>query len=133
MDPAQIPNESEFNHPGELAHQLESLPQTERAELWASISVEDRGAAIPYLHDEIKAALLEEASLEELQDLTENMAAGDVADVLDLVSVDIAQDVVDNLSEEFQEQVRESLSFEDDQVGRWLRHDGYRYSATRTV
>ena len=73
-----------FEHPGELAHQLESLPQAERAELWASISVEDRGAAIPYLHDEIKAALLEEASLEELQDLTENMAAGDVADVLDL-------------------------------------------------
>ncbi|MDG1906885.1 MAG: magnesium transporter [Arenicella sp.] len=133
MNPQQIPTDTVIEHPGEVAHQLESLPQAERAELWASISVEDRGAAIPYLHDEIKAALLEEASLEELQDLTENMAAGDVADVLDLIDVDIAQDVVDNLSEEFQEQVRESLSFEDDQVGRWLRHDGYRYSAARTV
>ncbi len=133
MEPDLPTTNIAFNHPGELAHQLESLPQTERGELWEALGVEERGAVIPYLHDEIKAALLEDASLQELQDLTENMAAGDVADVLDLIDDEVAQDVVDNLSEVIQEQVRESLSFEDDQVGRWLRHDGYRYSATRSV
>lgn len=133
MEPDSPTPDIPFSHPGELAHQLESLPQTERGELWEALGVEERGAVIPYLHDEIKAALLEDASLQELQDLTENMAAGDVADVLDLIDDEVAQDVVDNLSEVIQERVRESLSFEYDQVGRWLRHDGYRYSATRSV
>ena len=133
MTDTDIIEDQNFAHPGELAHILESLPQTEREELWADVSVEDRAEAIPYLHDEIKAALLENASLEELQDITENMSSGDVADVLELFSDDKAQDIVDHLSEEAQEQIRESLSYEDDMVGRWLRHDEYRFAPNRTV
>lgn len=119
--------------PGELAHNLESLPKAERAELWATTSVEDRSAALPLLHDEIKSSLIESASVAELQDLTENMSAGDVADVIDMVTDDIAQDIVDNLSEEAREQLEESLSYSENMVGRWLRHDELRFAATRSV
>lgn len=119
--------------PGELAHNLESLPKAERAELWATTSVEDRSAALPFLHDEIKSSLIELASVAELQDLTENMSAGDVADVIDMVPDEVAQDIVDNLSEEAREQLEESLSFSENMVGRWLRHDELRFAATRSV
>ena len=125
-DPKQI-------HAGELAHQLESLPAAERSQLWESIGSEERGAALPFLHDEIKASLIGQSSLEELQDLTENMAASDVADVIEMVPDDVAQDIVDNLSEEAREQVEESLSFDDEMVGRWLQHDELRFAGSRSV
>lgn len=121
------------SHPGELAHLLESLPPNERAQIWAETSTEERSAALPFLHDEIKSGLLEQASIKELYDLTENMAAGDVAEVIDIVSDEVARDIVDNLSKEAQEQVRESLSFDDDLVGRWLRYDELRFAPTRSV
>lgn len=122
-----------YSHPGELAHILESLPPAERIDLWATIPVEDRSAALPFLHDEIKSGLIEKASVEELQDLTENMSAGDVADVIEMVSDDVAQDIVDNLSDEVRDQVQESLSYDDEMVGRWLRRDELRFAPTRTV
>lgn len=119
--------------PGELAHNLESLPKAERAELWAATSVEDRSAALPFLHDEIKSNLIELASVEELQNLTENMTAGDVADVIDMVPDKVAQDIVDNLSDQAREELEESLSYSEDMIGRWLRHDELRFAPTRTV
>lgn len=124
---------TQVSHPGELAHTLESLPQAERAELWATTSVEDRGAVLPFLHDEIKSSLIEQATVEELQDLAENMAAGDVADVIEMVPDHVAQDIVDSLSEEVREQVQESLSYNDEMAGRWLRRDELRFAPTRSV
>ncbi len=122
-----------YTLPGELAHVLESLPLSQRAELWATLSTEDRSSAIPYLHDEIKGSLIGAVSSEELQDMTENMAASDVADVLEIVADDVAQDIVDNLSEQAREYVQESLSFGDDQVGRLLRHDALYFTGKSSV
>lgn len=119
--------------PGELAHNLESLPKAERADLWAATSIEDRSATLPFLHDEIRTSLIEQASVEELQNLTENMTAGDVADVIDMVPDEVAQDIVDNLSDQAREQLEESLSYSEDMIGRWLRHDELRFAPTRTV
>lgn len=119
--------------PSELAHNLESLPKPERSELWANTSVEDRSAALPFLHDEIKSRLIEHSSIEDLQGLTENMEAGDVADVIEMVPAEIAQDIVDNLSDQAREQLQESLSYSEDMIGRWLRYDELRFAPTRTV
>lgn len=119
--------------PRELAHNLESLPKAERADLWAATCVEDRSAALPFLHDEIRVSLIEQASVKELQNLTENMTAGDVADVIDMVPDEVAQDIVDNLSDQAREQLEESLSYSEDMIGRWLRHDELRFAPTRTV
>ncbi|MFQ3245047.1 MAG: magnesium transporter [Chitinophagales bacterium] len=119
--------------PGELAHDLESLPPTERADLWRGLSAEERSATMPFLHDEIKEGLIETASVVELQNMTENMAASDVAHVIETVSNDVAQDIVDNLSDEAREYVQESLSFDENQIGRWLRHDDLRFLESESV
>jgi len=119
--------------PGKLAHDLESLPPTERTDLWRGLSAEERSAAMPFLHDEIKEGLIETASVAELQNMTENMAASDVAHVIETVTDDVAQDIVDNLSDEAREYVQESLSFDEDQIGRWLRHDDLRFLDTGSV
>lgn len=119
--------------PGELAHNLESLPNAERVELWTASSLEDQSAALPFLHDEIKSNLIELASVEQLQSLTENMAAGDVANVIEMVPEQVAQDIVDNLSDQAREQLEESLSYSENMIGRWLRHDELRFAPSRTV
>ena len=126
-------DETTTSNPGELAHTLESLPLSERNELWANTSVEDRSAAISFLHDEITSGLIETASTEELQDLTENMAASDVANVIENVAEDVAQEIVDNLSDQARANLEESLSFDDTMVGRFLRHDELRFAPSRTV
>ena len=122
-----------FNHPGELAHILESMPLAERAEFWQSLPAEDRSNAIPHLHDEIKESLLGQSSVEQIQDMAETLESADVADVIELLPEDIAQEVIDSLSEKAKEEVEESLGFDDDTVGRWLRRDALRLSPGRTV
>jgi magnesium transporter len=133
MTSNDILKESLTISPGELAHALESLPLTERADLWSGLSAEERSASMAFLHDEIKEGLIETASVVELQSMTENMAASDVAHVLETVNDDVAQDIVDNLSDEAREYVQESLSFDEGQIGRWLRHDDLRFLDIATV
>lgn len=133
MNNEELNEMPEFSHAAELAGLLESLPPVERTKLWEQTPIEERSAALAFLHDEIKSGLIEQATITELQDLTENMSAGDVADVIEMVPDDVAQDIVDNLSEEAREQVETSLSFEEDMVGRWLRHDDLCFAPSRSV
>ena len=53
-------------HPSEVAHSIESLPPKERKFLWSLIEIEDEGAIIAELHDEIQQELISEISPEEL-------------------------------------------------------------------
>lgn len=119
--------------PTELAHNLESLPLAERAEAWLALSQKERSEALPYLHDEIKIALLENTPSDELVQLAENMEASDVADVIDLVSDNVAQEIIDSLSDADKASVEASLDYDEDSVGRWLKRDVITLSANRSV
>ncbi|GHA06807.1 magnesium transporter MgtE [Arenicella chitinivorans] len=119
--------------PTELAHNLESLPLAERAEAWLALSQKERSEALPYLHDEIKIALLDNTSADELVQLAENMEASDVADVIDLVSDNVAQEIIDSLSDADKASVEASLDYDEDTVGRWLKRDVIALSANRSV
>ena len=119
--------------PTELAHHLESLPLAERAEAWLALSQKERSEALPYLHDEIKIALLDNIPADELVQLAENMEASDVADVIDLVSDNVAQEIIDSLSDADKASVEASLDYNEDSVGRWLKRDVITLSANRSV
>ncbi|RBP52750.1 magnesium transporter [Arenicella xantha] len=117
----------------ELAHFLESQPLTERAAAWLALSQKERSDALPYLHDEIKVALLESTPIDEVVLLAENMEPSDVADVIDLVDVELAKEIIDSLSDAEKASVEASLDYNDDVVGRWLKRDVITLSANRSV
>lgn len=128
-------NLTELNQllPAELAHALESSPQSERIELWERLSSADKSEVLPFLHDEIKQSLLNQISLDEITDITENMTASDVADVIELVPSEVGQEIIDSLSENDKRLVAQSLDYDEDVVGRWLKYDAITVSANRTV
>lgn len=119
--------------PSELAHFLESQPLAERAAVWLALSQKERGEALPYLHDEIKVSLLESTPIDEVVQLAENMEPSDVADVIDLVDLELAQEIIDSLSDAEKASVEASLDYSDEVVGRWLKRDVITLSANRSV
>ena len=100
---------------------------------WLALSQKERSEALPYLHDEIKIALLDNIPADELVQLAENMEASDVADVIDLVSDNVAQEIIDSLSDADKASVEASLDYNEDSVGRWLKRDVITLSANRSV
>ncbi len=119
--------------PTDIAHVLESSPQDTRKELWQSLSPEEKGDVLPFLHDEIKESFLKRTSVDEITSITDHMQPSDVADVIDLVPVEVGQEIVDCLSEADKKLVEQSLEFADDVVGRWLKHDAITVSQNRAV
>lgn len=130
LEPIETPEEL---HPGELAHQLESLPVSDRHQLWDSLDNEIRGEVLPYLHESAKLGLLELMSSAEISSAAENMEPGDIVDVIELVSDELGKEIIDSLGRADRSQVERSLKYEDDVAGRLLDYDGLTVTSQRSV
>lgn len=120
-------------HPGEIAHQLESLPSGERERQWQELSAEQQSEVMPYLHEGVKLTLLENMEPEAILLAASRMEVGDIAEVLELVEDDVAQEILDSLSEGSQDQLKLSLEFDEYEAGRLLDYEGLTVTPQRTV
>lgn len=132
--PVEMPDMNfDADHPGELAHYLETLPVHERQRVWEALTAESRGEILPYLHETVMQSLLEDMQVHEIAKAAESMEAGDIADVVDLLPEDVAQEVIDSLSEDDKAQVTKSLQYPEDSAGRLLDYEVFMAFSKRTV
>jgi magnesium transporter len=124
---------SEFNHPADIAHQIESLPENERDILWSEVPVESRGDVLPYLHENLLQNLLEQMPTDEISIATESMDTSERADVIDLLSNEVAQEVIDSLSEQDKNELDKVLQYDNDEAGRLVDHQVLTVTSKRTV
>lgn len=107
-------------YPGEIAHILESLPSSSRTLVWSRLSDDDRGEVLAYLHDEVRAQLIETLSPEQIVSATRDLDAADLAVIIDELPDETATDLLDSLDRQDRERLETLLSYPEDSAGRLM-------------
>lgn len=118
---------------GELATMLESLPIEERLTYWQGVDSVMRGEVLPLIHEQARLSLLGEMTSDEIFDASESMETSDVAELIDILPTEAADELFEHLDEDEQIKVEFTLQFEEDQVGRLINFDVFRFRKTDTV
>ena len=70
-------------HPAEIARLLESLPHNERKVVWGVVDVDDQGEVLLHVNDEVRAALIQGMSPEDVIAAARDLDIDDLADFVD--------------------------------------------------
>lgn len=118
---------------GEIATFLESLPIEERFSQWQLMDNALKGEVLPLLHEQVRLSVLGEMTSDEIFEASENMDTSDVAELIDILPTEAADNLFDHLGEDEQIKVEYTLQFEDNQVGRLINFDVFRFRKSDTV
>ncbi len=110
-------------HEADCAHLLESIPPSERPQIWSLISSDQRAEVLPHLNDEVRSGLLEGMDSQELADAASQIDADDMADLLQDMSYSQTQEVLQSMDELNRRQVEEILSYPEDSAGGLMNTD----------
>jgi magnesium transporter len=110
-------------HPAEIANTLESLPRTDRKNLWELIDEEHRGLALAHLGDEVRASLIGEMETAELAAVTEGLEIDDMADILQDLPEEDMQEILQGMSNQDRMRLEHVLSYDEDTAGGLMNTD----------
>ena len=110
-------------HEADCAHLLESIPPSERPQIWALINPDQRAEVLPHLNDEVRSGLLEEMDHQEIADAASQIDADDMADLLQDMSYSQTQQVLQSMDALNRRQVEEILSYPEDSAGGLMNTD----------
>ncbi|WP_169393087.1 magnesium transporter [Psychrobacter sp. MF31] len=107
----------------EIASLLESFPTHERRLIWQALSEARKGEVLAELDFDIRQALAETMSSEQLQQVSQALDAQDLSEILDTVSSSVRSDVLASLDVGIQQQIRQLDTYEDWEVGSYMDPD----------
>ena len=110
-------------HPSEVAHSIESLPPKERKFLWSLIEIEDEGAIIAELHDEIQQELISEISPEELINIIGDLELDKIVDILQVLPDKKTENILSTMSQRDRRRIQEALEYPEDSAGGLMNTD----------
>lgn len=110
-------------HPAEIAHLLESLPQSKRTFLWNMLDHDDEGEILLQVGDEVRSGLINAMNKEELIAATEGLDHDDLADLLADLPQAVTDEALSNLNLSDRERLQSVLSFDEDTAGGLMNTD----------
>ena len=110
-------------HPAEIAHLLESLPQSQRMFIWNMLDHDDDGEILLNVGDEVRSGLIQNMDKDELISATEGLDVDDLADLLADLPKAVMQTALDNMDSSDRVRLESVLSFDEDSAGGLMNTD----------
>ncbi len=104
-------------HPAEIAHLLESLPVSQREQVWQLIPEDTEGEILLHLNDEARAGLINKMDTDDLVAATETLDTDDLADILPEMPQDVIQEILLSLETQERDRLKLVLSYDEDSAG----------------
>ena len=110
-------------HPAEIAHLLESLPQSQRMFIWNMLDHDDDGEILLHVGDEVRSGLIEIMDKDQLVSATQGLDLDDLADLLADLPAAVTQTALSNLDSSDRQRLQSVLSFDEDSAGGLMNTD----------
>ncbi len=110
-------------HPSEIAHLLESLPQSQRMFIWNMLDHDDDGEILLSVGEEVRNGLIEVMNKEQLISATEGLDLDDLADLLSDLPSAVTETALENLDYNDRQRLQSVLSFDEDSAGGLMNTD----------
>ena len=107
----------------EIADLLEAIPPDQRVVLWRELPDSRDAEILPYLHDEVRAGIIDAMEEVQLVAALESMDAVDLADVIDDLPSDISDTLLESLDQDNRERVASVLAYDEGTAGRLMTRD----------
>ncbi len=109
--------------PGEIAHLLESLPQTEREILWGLVDETQDGEILLDVTDDVRDDLIRRMDADEILAATDNLDLDDLADLIQDLPSTITREILDSLDSQRRKRLESVLSYPEDTAGGLMNTD----------
>lgn len=120
-------------HPTEIAHLLEALPPTERKIAWELVDAKYDGEVLLHVNDEVRAGLIEDMDLEDLEAAMEGMALDDMADLLQDLPEAASRELLRSMDLQNRQRLEAVLSYPEDSAGGLMNTDTVTVRANVTL
>ena len=110
-------------HPAEIAHLLESLPQSQRMFIWNMLDHDEDGEILLNVVDEVRSGLIENMDKKQLISATEGLDVDDLADLLADLPQAVMQTALNNMDSNDRQRLESVLSFDEDSAGGLMNTD----------
>jgi magnesium transporter len=104
----------------DIAFALECLPYEQRLMVWQAVPPDLRGSVLVELHDEHRRSLLKAAPPDALLQWLGKTDPEDLLELMDDLPGQLGRKVLHRMDSEDREQLKTALTYDDEQVGRWL-------------
>ncbi len=109
--------------PAEIAHFLESLPQTERQLVWELIPPDKEGEVLVDLSDEVRDDLIEDMDGRQLVAAVADLPLDDLADLVQDLPESLSREVISSLDSQHLQRLKAVLSYPEDTAGGLMNTD----------
>ncbi len=109
--------------PAEIAHFLESLPQTERQLVWELIPPDKEGEVLVNLSDEVRDDLIEDMDGQQLVAAVADLPLDDLADLVQDLPETLSREVISSLDSQHLQRLKAVLSYPEDTAGGLMNTD----------
>lgn len=109
--------------PVDVAHLIESSPPKARKLVWDLVDREIEGEVLQYLSDELQSHFLSDMSAAEVIDMTADLDADDVADMLQQLPERVTQEVLDSMDHQDRARLEAILGYPEDSAGGLMNTD----------
>ncbi len=110
-------------HPAEIAHLLESLPQSQRMFVWNMLDHDDDGEILLHVGDEVRSGLIEVMDRDQLISATEGLDLDDLADLLADLPSAVTDTALSNLDISDRHRLEAVLLFDENSAGGLMNTD----------
>ncbi|MEN8822141.1 MAG: hypothetical protein ABF271_13660 [Abyssibacter sp.] len=104
-------------HPAEIARLLESLPHHEREVVWGVVDVDDQGEVLLHVNDEVRAALIQGMSPEDVIAAARDLDIDDLADFVDDLPETLTEQVLRSMDLANRQALEKVMSYAPDTAG----------------
>ncbi len=113
----------EETHPSIVANLIESLPQTQRKDLWQAVPDHQESEVLTYLHDDARDSVIGIMEGDALLAAAEAMAPEDLAEIIDDLPQVRSDALLEALDSDHRKRLEFVLNFEEDSAGRLMSSD----------
>lgn len=110
-------------HPSEIADAMESLPSKARTAIWGLLSSDIEGEVLSELQVPVRVELLEQMQPFKVAQVTKDLDADDVADILQELPADMKDTVLLAMDEQNRQRLTSILSYPEDTAGGLMNID----------
>ncbi|OQW93095.1 MAG: magnesium transporter [Beggiatoa sp. IS2] len=110
-------------HPADVAYVLENLPPKERQLVWDLLKIENHGAILLELSDNVRKTLIADMEDSEIMEVAEHLDTDEIADLVPDLPKDTVFKLLTALDSQDRAQVQSVLTFPEDTVGALMEFD----------
>ena len=119
--------------PAEIAHLLESLPDSKRAMLWKEVPGNEQGEVLGDLGEVARLSLVENIADSEVVQAAKALEIKDLAEVIETLPEDIGEAIRESLDYRGLRELEAALAFPEDSAGRLMNTDAVSVRADVTL